>query len=180
MNIQNVVSSSLSTFSSSVFRSYTSASTETLTGDFVKEIKDQILNDPNISNEEKQLLLKLDLTDSSFVSLNEKEMLVNQLIAGCEEGHPYLYFYHFLRSSILLMSAMNESETPDANLMNQALGEINESIRLNPSFGYGYFIRAIIRLQQEDLLSARADLLKAASLGCEEAQWVLFMLEFPN
>ncbi|MES2274126.1 MAG: hypothetical protein V4487_08030 [Chlamydiota bacterium] len=147
--------------------------------DSIVEIFNQIYADPSISEEEKNLIRQID-GNNSIENFEQIERVLNQLIAGAGDAHPYAYFYHFLKGICMLSTEERGTDgwSKDYNL---AIESLDESIRLNPQFKDSYYIRGVTVLLKNGFFNmdpgAIQDLRTAASLGSKEAEMLLEMFE---
>jgi hypothetical protein len=150
---------------------------------------DQILEDRNIADSEKDLIRQLlnptmenlDPLSVDWEAQSEQERirflsLINPLIASCDTSHPYLYYYHFLKGTVIVLN-VNEaiangfgSTTEFKPEIDIVLQDLTESIRLNPEFGDAYYMRGIIHACLGDDEMGTEDIAAAARLGSKDAQ----------
>lgn len=157
----------------------TSTLSQNITEDFVLKIINQILADSTISQEEKDLVQRI---NHSEAELDQAEPIIDQLISGAGEGHPYAYFYHFLKSVCWIEKSWKDTKGEnDTNAcLDKAIESLDESIRLNGQFAESYLMRAVANLSKNDFLDlepAKKDLIQAARLGSEDAIWLLAMFD---
>ncbi|HSX10574.1 MAG TPA: hypothetical protein VLF94_02520, partial [Chlamydiales bacterium] len=73
----------------------------------IVDMRAEILANASISEEEKALVEKLTLAlvnDDVTVGTKEVEeihQMVDQLLANCDENHPYAYYYHYLKGMVV-------------------------------------------------------------------------------
>ncbi len=152
---------------------YSCASSDTfLCGEFMDVIFAQIQADPSISQEERNLVRQINKNPSMVIEI---EPIVDQLIAGANEGHPYAYFYHFLKS-ICRFYESGSGIAQTYERFDMAIASLDKSIRLNPEFKESYLMRAYAKVIKSDFMDldpAIEDFIAAARLGCKEAIEIL-------
>lgn len=132
-----------------------------------EQLIQQILADTQVSDSEKDLINQAKNYEGSNRGVFE---LIHQLIASCDDNHPYLYYYHFWNGIGMAMNDERDYTTEEihAGLL-EVVKEMDESIRLNSNFGEAYYVRGIAHGHLGNEEQGIEDILTAINLGCPDA-----------